>query len=65
MAVRLVCARSLAGLKETHSSLGLRYEFYPLMTRCCGKGIERYDATTNDVYMGGHGNVASQCWNQR
>ncbi len=27
------------------------------MTRCCGKGIERYDATTNDVYMGGRGDV--------
>jgi outer membrane receptor protein involved in Fe transport len=38
-------------------SLGLRYELYPLMTRCCGKGIERYDPTTNNVYLGGRGNV--------
>ena len=38
-------------------SIGLRYEFYPLMTRSNGKGIERYDPTTNDVYMGGRGNV--------
>ena len=38
-------------------SLGLRYELYPLMTRCCGKGIERYDPSTNNVYLGGRGNV--------
>ena len=38
-------------------SLGLRYELYPLMTRCCGKGIERYDPTTNNVYLGGRGDV--------
>ncbi len=38
-------------------SLGLRYELYPLMTRCCGKGIESYDPTNNDVYMGGRGSV--------
>src|SRR6185312_14698732 len=38
-------------------TLGLRYELYPLMTRCCGKGIERYDPSTNDVYMGGRGDV--------
>ena len=37
-------------------SLGLRYEYYPLMTRA-GKGIERYDPTTNNVYLGGRGNV--------
>jgi hypothetical protein len=43
--------------KKLTVSLGLRYELYPLMTRCCGKGIERYDATTNDVYMGGYGSV--------
>jgi len=43
--------------KKLTVSLGLRYELYPLMTRCCGKGIERYDPTTNDVYMGGRGSV--------
>ena len=43
--------------KKLTVSLGLRYEYYPLMTRCCGKGIERYDPTTNDVYMGGRGSV--------
>ncbi len=37
-------------------SLGLRYEYYPLMTRA-GKGIERYDPTTNFVYLGGRGSV--------
>ena len=35
--------------------LGLRYEFYPLMTRSNGKGIERYDPATNLVYLGGRG----------
>jgi len=38
-------------------SLGLRYELYPLMSRCCGKGIERYDPATNNVYLGGRGNI--------
>ena len=37
-------------------NLGLRYEFYPLMTRA-GKGIERLDPATNLVYLGGRGNV--------
>ncbi len=37
-------------------NIGLRYEFYPLMTRA-GKGIERYDPLTNNVYLGGRGNV--------
>jgi Carboxypeptidase regulatory-like domain/TonB dependent receptor len=38
-------------------NLGLRYEFYPLMTRCCNKGLERYDPSTNLIYLGGRGNV--------
>jgi len=38
-------------------TLGLRYELFPLMTRSDGKGIESYDPTTNDVLMGGRGNV--------
>ncbi len=38
-------------------NLGLRYEFYPLMTRAGGKGIERLDPATNLVYMGGRGSV--------
>jgi hypothetical protein len=38
-------------------NIGLRYEFYPLMTRCCGKGLERYDPTTNLLYLGGRGNT--------
>ncbi|HEY1338257.1 MAG TPA: TonB-dependent receptor, partial [Bryobacteraceae bacterium] len=37
-------------------NLGLRYEFYPLMTRA-GKGLERLDPATNLVYLGGRGNV--------
>jgi len=35
-------------------NIGLRYEYYPLMTRA-GKGIERYDYNTNLVYLGGRG----------
>jgi hypothetical protein len=38
-------------------NLGLRYEFYPLMTRASGKGIERLDPATNLVYLGGRGDV--------
>lgn len=37
-------------------NIGLRYEFYPLMTRA-GKGIERYDPSNNNVYLGGRGSV--------
>ncbi len=37
-------------------NVGLRYEFYPLMTRA-GKGIERYDPVTNNVYLGGRGSI--------
>ena len=37
-------------------TMGLRYEFYPLMTRA-STGIERYDPTNNNVYMGGRGDV--------
>ncbi len=38
-------------------SWGLRYEYYPLMGRSNGKGIERLDPSTNLVYLGGRGNV--------
>jgi outer membrane receptor protein involved in Fe transport len=38
-------------------TLGLRYELYPLMTRAAGKGIERYDPFTNNLYLGGRGDV--------
>src|SRR6266403_5210128 len=38
-------------------NIGIRYEFYPLMTRCCGKGLERYDPATNLLYLGGRGDV--------
>src|SRR5450432_689889 len=37
-------------------NFGLRYEFYPLMTRA-GYGIESYNPATNLVSMGGRGNV--------
>jgi hypothetical protein len=37
-------------------NLGLRYEYYPLITRK-DRGIERWDPQTNKVYLGGVGNV--------
>ncbi|MBS1832344.1 MAG: TonB-dependent receptor, partial [Acidobacteria bacterium] len=43
--------------KKLTVNLGLRWEYYPLMTRAGGKGIERLDAETNQVFMGGRGNV--------
>ena len=38
-------------------NLGARYEYYPLMTRGDGRGIERWDPVTNLVTIGGVGNV--------
>jgi outer membrane receptor protein involved in Fe transport len=38
-------------------TLGLRYEYYPLMTRAAGKGIERLIPDQNVVLLGGRGNV--------
>jgi outer membrane receptor protein involved in Fe transport len=38
-------------------NFGLRYEYYPLMGRSNGKGLERLDPETNLVYLGGRGNV--------
>ncbi|MEZ5352632.1 MAG: carboxypeptidase regulatory-like domain-containing protein [Bryobacteraceae bacterium] len=38
-------------------TLGLRYEYYPLMTRAAGKGIERLIPETNQVLLGGRGDV--------
>ncbi len=35
---------------------GLRYEYYPLIGRSNGKGVERLDPETNLVYLGGRGN---------
>ena len=37
-------------------NLGLRYEYYPLMTRA-DRGLERLDYTTWEVLLGGVGNV--------
>lgn len=37
-------------------TLGLRYEYYPLISRA-HSGIERYDPGTNLVYVGGFGSV--------
>lgn len=38
-------------------NLGLRYEYYPLMTRADGRGLERWDPNTNIVTIGGVGNI--------
>ncbi len=38
-------------------NLGVRYEFYPLMTRGEGRGVERWDPATNIVTIGGVGNI--------
>ena len=38
-------------------NLGVRYEYYPLMDRGDGRGIERWDPATNLVTIGGVGNV--------
>jgi hypothetical protein len=43
-------------------TLGLRYELYPLMTRSNGKGIESYNPSNNDVYMGGRGSVPEDAY---
>ncbi len=42
---------------RTTVNLGLRYEYYPLMSRAGGKGIERYDPDTNQMFLGGRGSV--------
>jgi carboxypeptidase family protein/TonB-dependent receptor-like protein len=39
-------------------SLGLRWELYPNRTRSAGLGIESYDPATNDVLIGGRGDVS-------
>lgn len=38
-------------------TLGLRWEYYPIIGRRGDRGIERYDLTTNKVYIGGVGDV--------
>jgi len=38
-------------------NLGLRYEYYPLLSRGDGRGIERWDPATNIVTIGGVGNI--------
>ena len=38
-------------------NLGLRWELYPLLTRGDGRGLERWDPSTNLVTLGGVGNV--------
>jgi hypothetical protein len=38
-------------------NIGARYEYYPLINRGDGRGVERWDPSTNLVYLGGVGNV--------
>jgi outer membrane receptor protein involved in Fe transport len=38
-------------------NIGVRYEYYPLMSRGGGRGIERWDPATNLVTIGGLGSV--------
>ncbi|MBI1357853.1 MAG: TonB-dependent receptor plug domain-containing protein [Acidobacteria bacterium] len=38
-------------------TLGLRWEYYPIIRRADGRGIERYDLTNNMVYLGCIGGV--------
>ncbi len=38
-------------------NLGARYEYYPMMNRGDGRGVERWDPATNLVTLGGVGNV--------
>jgi hypothetical protein len=38
-------------------NLGLRWELYPNRTRSAGLGIESYDPATNDILIGGRGDV--------
>ena len=54
MAVRNPHPPSLAGDPNLTLSLGLRYEYYPLMTRA-DRGLERYDPATNMVLFGRRG----------
>jgi carboxypeptidase family protein/TonB-dependent receptor-like protein len=37
--------------------LGLRWEYYPIMTRANGRGLERLDLQTLEVLIGGRGGV--------
>ena len=36
-------------------NLGLRWEYYPIMTRADGRGLERLDLQTLEVILGGRG----------
>ncbi|MSV27908.1 MAG: TonB-dependent receptor [Bryobacterales bacterium] len=38
-------------------TMGLRWEFFPIMQRGPNSGIERYDFSTDRVFVGGYGNV--------
>jgi Carboxypeptidase regulatory-like domain/TonB dependent receptor len=43
--------------EKTTINLGLRYEYYPIMTRANGRGLERLDYSTWEVLLGGVGGI--------
>jgi outer membrane receptor protein involved in Fe transport len=43
--------------EKTTLNVGLRYEYYPIMTRANGRGLERLDYATWEVLLGGVGDV--------
>jgi hypothetical protein len=43
--------------KNVTLDLGVRYEYFPLVTRGNGRGVERLDLTTMQVLLGGVGDV--------
>ncbi len=54
VAARLLRARPLEPNQKVTLDLGLRYEYYPLMTRA-DRGIEQVDLNTLEVLLGGLG----------
>lgn len=43
--------------KNLTLDLGVRYEYFPMVTRANGRGVERLDLATMDVLLGGVGDV--------
>ena len=43
--------------RDVTLDLGVRYEYFPLVTRGDGRGVERLDVTTMQVLLGGVGDV--------
>ncbi len=43
--------------RDVTLDLGVRYEYFPLVTRADGRGVERLDVTTMEVLLGGVGDI--------